>query len=212
MLELSVRQELINTARAMNTLGLNQGMSGNLSSRYDDKMLITPSGMSYDHCRAGDMVLMNMDGGVEGQGRPSSEWQLHLDIYVGRKEAGAVLHAHSPWCTTLACMDREIPAFHYMVAMAGGDSIRCAPYAIFGSRELSCHVQRALHERCACLMSHHGMICFADTPAHALDLAVEVENLARVFCQVLQIGEPSLLDKAQMHKVLLKFADYRSSS
>jgi L-fuculose-phosphate aldolase len=158
------------------------------------------------------MVLMDMEGIVVGQGRPSSEWRLHLDIYVSRQEAGAVLHAHSPWCTTLACMDREIPAFHYMVAMAGGDSIRCASYAVFGSRKLSRQVQLALHERSACLMSHHGMICFADTPAKALDLAVEVENLARIYCQVLQIGKPSLLDRAQMHKVMLKFSEYRSTS
>ena len=211
MLELSLRQELIATVRAMNSLGLNQGMSGNLSARYGDRILITPSGMSYDQCRAGDIVRMDMDGVVEGQGRPSSEWRLHLDIYAARQEAGAILHAHSPWCTTLACMDREIPAFHYMVAVAGGDSIRCAPYAVFGSRELSRHVQLALHERSACLMSHHGMICFADSPAKTLDLAVEVENLARVFCQVLQIGEPSLLDKSQMHTVLLKFSDYRNA-
>lgn len=210
MLELSLRQKLITTARAMNSLGLNQGMSGNLSVRHGDRILITPSGMSYDQCRAGDMVRMDMDGVVEGQGRPSSEWRLHLDIYASRQEAGAILHAHPPWCTTLACLDREIPAFHYMVAVAGGDSIRCAPYAVFGSRELSRHVQLALHDRSACLMSHHGMVCFAESPEKALDLAVEVEHLAKIFCQVLQIGAPSLLDKSQMHKVLLKFADYRN--
>jgi len=211
MPELSLRRELIDTARAMNGLGLNQGVSGNLSLRNGDTILITPSGMSYDTCRPGDIVQMDLDGNVAGQGRPSTEWRLHLNIYAARREADAVLHAHSPWCTTLACLDRDLPAFHYMVAVAGGDSIRCAPYAVFGSRELSRYVQQALHERCACLMSHHGMVCFGDSPAKALELAVEVENLARVYCQVLQLGIPSLLDKAQMHKVLVKFADYRSS-
>ena len=210
MLELSLRRDLITTARAMNTIGLNQGTSGNLSARHGDAILITPSGLPYDRCRPEDIVRLQMDGTAEGRQKPSSEWRLHLDIYTTRPEARAILHAHPPWCTTLACLDKEIPPFHYMVAMAGGDTIRCAPYAVFGSRELSQNVHSALTDRTACLMSHHGMVCFAGNPEKALDLAVEVENLARIYCQALQLGEPSLLDSDQMNEVLAKFADYRS--
>lgn len=157
------------------------------------------------------MVKVDWSGKAESRRKPSSEWQLHLDIYVSRPEAGAVLHAHPPWCTTLACMDRDIPAFHYMVALAGGDSIRCAGYALFGSKELSERVGEAMKNRRACLMSHNGMVCFADTPEEALDLAVEIENLARIYVQTLQIGTPSLLTTGQMEAVQQKFSSYRSS-
>ncbi len=212
MLELSLRRDLISTARAMNGMGLNHGASGNLSVRHGDGVLITPSALTYDQCEPGDIVRLEIDGTATGRRKPSSEWPLHLGIYTTRPEARAILHAHPPWCTTLACLDREIPSFHYMVAAAGGDSIRCAPYALFGSRELSDNVHLALAERTACLMSHHGMVCFADSPEKALELAVEVENLARVYCQALQIGEPALLDQQQMDEVLVKFTEYRSAS
>lgn len=212
MLELSARRELIAIARSMNTIGLNQGTSGNVSVRYGDLILITPSALSYDCCEPEDIVSIQMDGTAEGRQKPSSEWRLHLDIFEERPEAQAILHAHPPWCTTLACLDREIPPFHYMVAMAGGTTIPCAKYAVYGSQALSGHVNAALKERTACLMSHHGMVCFADNLQKVLDLAIEVENLARVYCQALQLGEPSLLDQGQMDEVLAKFADYRSCS
>ncbi|MEA2116795.1 MAG: class II aldolase/adducin family protein [Thermodesulfobacteriota bacterium] len=212
MLKLTRRRDLIAIARSMNEIGLNQGASGNVSVRHGDAILITPSGLSYERCTPEDMVRLAMDGTAEGIRKPSSEWHLHLDIYETRPEAGAVLHAHSPWCTTLACLDREIPPFHYMVAMAGGDTIRCAPYAQFGSKELSNNVTAALKRRTACLMSHHGMVCYAENLEKVLDLAIEVENLARVYCQALQLGKPSLLDGDQMNEVLAKFADYRSCS
>jgi L-fuculose-phosphate aldolase len=212
MLELTLRRGLITTALAMNTSGLNQGASGNVSVRHDDHILITPSALSYEHCHPGDIVRLDLDGTFSGPRKPSSEWGFHLKIYRARPEAGAVLHAHSPWCTTLACLERGIPPFHYMVALAGGDTIPCAPYAVFGSRELSDNVAAALENRSACLMSHHGMVCFADSLEKVLDLAIEVENLARVYCQTLQLGEPSLLNSRQMAEVQEKFADYRSSS
>ena len=212
MLELSVRREVIAIARAMNEIGLNQGTSGNVSVRHGDGILITPSGLPYDRCCPEDIVWLQMDGTAEGIRKPSSEWRLHLDIYRTKPEARAVLHAHSPWCTTLACLDREIPPFHYMVAVAGGNTIRCAPYALFGSKELSDNVNAALENRTACLMSHHGMVSYADNLEKVLDLAIEVENLARVYCQTLQSGEASLLDREQMNKVLAKFADYYRSS
>lgn len=211
-LELSLRLSLIETGLAMNSLGLNQGTSGNLSVRSKDGLLITPSGRPYDRCRPDDIVRMQLDGTAYGKRTPSSEWCLHQDIYKHRAEAGAVLHAHPPWCTTLACLDQEIPAFHYMIAVAGGDSIRCAQYALFGTAQLSESVNSALENRTACLMSHHGMVCFADTLENVLPLAVEVENLARVYCQVLQLGKPSLLDQRKMDEVLVQFAGYRSSS
>lgn len=212
MLELSLRREVIAVARTMNEIGLNQGASGNVSVRHGDEILITPSGLSYDRCCPEDIVRLQMDGTAQGRRKPSSEWHLHLDIYRTALDARAILHAHPPWCTTLACLDREIPPFHYMVAMAGGDTIRCAPYAVFGGKELSSHVNAALENRTACLMSHHGMVCYADNLEKVLDLAIEVENLARVYCQALQLGEPSLLNSDQMNEVRAKFADYRSSS
>jgi len=212
MLELTLRRDLIGTALAMNSRGLNQGTSGNLSVRYGQGILITPSALPYHRCQPEDVVFLAMDGTVDGRRKPSSEWRLHRDIYKTHPEAGAVLHAHPPWCTILACLDREIPPFHYMVALAGGDTIRCAPYAVFGSRELSDNVTAALEDRTACLMSHHGMVCYAGSPAKALELALEVENLARVYCQTLQLGSPSLLDREQMNEVLAKFAGYRRSS
>jgi L-fuculose-phosphate aldolase len=212
MLELTLRRQLIQTALAMNGQGLNHGSSGNLSLRHGEHILITPSGLAYEDCRPQDIVRLDLDGRVTGGGRPSSEWPFHCEIYRSRPEAGAVLHAHSPWCTTLACLEREIPPFHYMIAAAGGSTIRCAEYALFGSRELSENVLRALADRCACLMAHHGMVCFSSTPQAALELAVEVENLARLYVQALQIEEPALLTEAQMAEVKKRFAAYRGSS
>ena len=213
MLLHSQRNALLQTALTMNQEGINQGTSGNLSVRTEDGFLITPSALAYDQCRAGDIVQLNMDGEVTGGTRkPSSEWRLHRDIYVGRPEALAVLHAHPPWCTTLACLEREIPPYHYMVAMAGGDSIRCAPYALFGTRELSDNTLAALTGgRCACLLAHHGMVCFAGGLQDVLALAIEVENLARVYVQALQVvGEPQLLSAQEMDAVKERFVDYKN--
>ncbi len=204
------RRDLLDTARSVNRRGLSQGTTGNLSVRLADGFLITPSALPYETCRAGDMVLMGMDGEVRGQRKPSTEWRLHRDVYANRPEAGAILHAHPPWCTTLACLEREIPAFHYMVAMAGGDNIRCAPYAIFGSQALSDSVLTALRERTACLLAHHGMVCFAATLDRVLALGLEIEALAGVYVRTLQIGEPKLLGPDEMRKVLDRFADYRN--
>ncbi|GBE13689.1 L-fuculose phosphate aldolase [bacterium BMS3Bbin14] len=204
------RRELLDTARSVNRRGLSQGTTGNLSVRLADGFLITPSALPYEACHAEDMVRINMDGEVRGQRKPSTEWRLHRDVYANRPEAGAILHAHPPWCTTLACLEREIPAFHYMVAIAGGDNIRCAPYAIFGSQALSDSALLALRGRTACLLAHHGMVCFAAAPARVLDLGLEIEALAGVYVRTLQIGEPKLLGPDEMQKVLDRFADYRN--
>jgi L-fuculose-phosphate aldolase len=204
----TLRLQLIETARAMNRSGINQGTAGNLSARCDDGMLITPSGVPYDSLEAADIVRLDGQGRASGARKPSSEWRIHYDVYRGRPDAGAILHAHPVHCTALACLRREIPAFHYMVAVAGGDTVRCAPYATFGTQELSDHVQAALAGRKACLMANHGLLCVASEPAGALDLAVEIESLARAYLQCLAVGEPAILDAAEMERVLEKFRDY----
>ena len=202
------RREIIDTARRMNALGLNRGTSGNVSARVDGGLLITPSGIPCEECRPGDIVEMGMDGTSDDRRRPSSEWRFHRDILAARPEVGAVVHAHSPFATTLACLGRGIPAFHYMVAVAGGRDIRCAPYATFGTQALSDVAVKALEGRRACLLANHGMIAVAPALKAALALAVEVEALAEQYWRVLQVGEPTLLDDAEMDVVLEKFRTY----
>jgi len=212
MMAYTRRHALLETALAMNRTGLNQGTSGNLSLRLsDDEFLLTPSALAYERCSSADLVTLNRDGTVvDGVRKPSSEWRIHRDIYQDRAEAGAILHAHPPWCTTLACLERAIPCFHYMVAVAGGDTISCAPYAVFGSRELSENVLAALAGgRCACLMAHHGMVCFARDLDAVLALAIEVENLARIYVQALQVGKVPLLSAKEMARVQERFEEYR---
>jgi L-fuculose-phosphate aldolase len=199
---------MIATCRRMNASGLNQGTSGNLSVRVEDGFLLTPTGMDYDALVPEDMVLMRFDGSHEGRRLPSSEWQLHRDILAARPEAGAVLHAHSMFCTTLACLRRGIPAFHYMVSAAGGPDVRCAPYATFGTEELARNTLAALEGRKACLLANHGMVALGKDLAGAFKLAVEVETLAAMYWRALQVGEPVLLDDAEMARVLEKFKTY----
>lgn len=206
-----LRRQLIETAIAMNTSDINRGTSGNLSTRTDEGFLITPSGKDYSGLNPGEIVEMNFDGNWEGSNRPSSEWRIHRDIYCAREDVSAIVHAHPTFCTTLACLGKPIPAVHYMVAVAGGRNIRCAPYATFGTQELSDHVLAALEDRKACLMANHGVLCVGhDLPA-ALALAIEVEQLAQVYYQSLQAGEPTVLDDAEMDRVLEKFKDYRNN-
>jgi L-fuculose-phosphate aldolase len=164
--------------------------------------------MDYDALVPADIVAMRFDGSHEGRRLPSSEWRFHRDILAARPEAGAVVHTHAMFSTSLACLGRDIPAFHYMVAVAGGDSIRCAPYATFGTAELSEHAMRALDGRKACLLANHGMIAIGASLEAALKLAVEVETLAAMYWRALQLGEPRLLDAAEMRRVLAKFATY----
>lgn len=205
---LALREALIATARRMNASGLNQGTSGNLSQRVEDGFLLTPTGMDYDSLEPEDLVLMRLDGSHEGRRAPSSEWRIHRDILAARPEVGAVLHAHSMFCTTLACLRRPIPSFHYMVTVAGGVDIRCAPYATFGTEELSRHAVAALEGRKACLLANHGMLALGRDLAGVFKLAVEVETLAAMYWRALQVGEPVLLDAAEMAVVLEKFKTY----
>ena len=203
-----LRQQLIDTALAMNTCGLNQGSSGNLSARYEGGFLITPSAMDYAGLSTKDIVWMDFEGNTQGVRKPSSEWRFHAAIYQHRAEANAVLHAHPVSCSTLACLNKGIPAFHYMVAIAGGKDIRCADYATFGTPELSAFVIKALHDRKACLMAHHGLTCFERDLPRALALAIEVEHLATVYGRILAIGEAEVLTDSEMKKVLDKFSSY----
>lgn len=202
------RRQLIRTAIEMNARGLNEGTSGNLSLRCGDGMLITPSGMKYMELEPEDIVRVGADGTSRGPRRPSSEWRIHHDIYASRPDAEAILHAHPVHATALACQRRSIPAFHYMVAVAGGRNIRCAPYRTFGTQALSDVTLEALRDRRACLMANHGVICLAQSLERALDLAVEVEQLSRSYLACLQSGEPFILDDAEMARVLEKFSNY----
>jgi len=203
-----LRRQLIDTAIAMNASGLNKGTSGNLSVRCDDGFLITPSGMNYAALVPGDIVLMDLDGNPRGTRMPSSEWRFHAAIYRHRPEANAILHAHPVNCSALACLGKGIPAFHYMVAAAGGRDIRCADYATFGTAALSDNVIAALAGRKACLMAHHGLTCFDENLPRVLALAIEVENLANVYCRILAIGDARVLPDDEMDRVLDKFKSY----
>lgn len=205
----ALRQQLIDTALALNASGLNQGTSGNLSVRFEEGMLITPASMDYAGLVPDDIVWMDLDGNCEGLHRPSSEWQFHTAIYRHHAEADSILHAHPVNCTALACLGKGIPAFHYMVAVAGGKDIRCADYATFGTRELSENVVKALEDRKACLMAHHGMTCFSKDLPGALALAIEVETLAAVYGRILAIGEVEILTDDEMDRVMAKFDSYR---
>ncbi len=204
----ALRTAMIAAARRMNALGINQGKSGNLSQRIPGGFLVTPTGMPYDDLKPADIVAMDFKGGHRGSRLPSSEWRFHRDILAARPEVSAIVHTHAMFATTLACLHREIPPFHYMVAVAGGDSVRCAPYATFGTEELSANAVAALDGRRACLLANHGMIAVGATLEQALALAVEVETLAAMYWRALQVGEPQLLDRAEMTRVLEKFRTY----
>ena len=211
----TLRAEVIAAAREMNALGINRGKSGNVSARLHDAgfdgYLITPSGMPYADIAADDIVAMPLDGDAEaarGRRLPSSEWRFHRDVYRARPDASAIVHTHAPFSTSLACLQRAIPAFHYMVAVAGGKDIRCASYATFGTQALSDQAVVALEGRNACLLANHGMIAIGATLAAALALAVEVESLAEVYWRALQVGPPILLSDAEMETVVAKFRTY----
>jgi L-fuculose-phosphate aldolase len=205
-----LRREIIAMARRFADLGLGVGTSGNLSARVRDGFLVTPSGVRYDAMRPSQIVLLDRNGTVlSGSLAPSSEWRFHRDIYAKRPEAGAVVHVHSPFATAIACTRRGIPAFHYMVAVAGGDSIRCAAYATYGTAQLSRNALRALAGRKACLLANHGLIALGKDLRAALALAQEVEELARQYWLASRFGRPVLLGRKEMQAVLERFRHYR---
>jgi len=203
-----LREQLLATARKLAELGLNRGTAGNFSVRDGDGFLVTPSGMAVDTMTPHDMVRMDFDGDAQGERRPSSEWRFHRDILHARPEAGAVIHTHAMFATTLACLRRDIPPFHYMIAMAGGDSIRCAPYVLFGTQELSGAALLALQDRQACLLANHGMIAVGRDLEAALAMTVEVETLCEQYWRTLQAGGPTLLTAQEMAEALQQFKGY----
>ncbi len=213
MTEFAVRREIVTAIRQLEASGLTQGTSGNISARYGDGMLITPSAVSYAEIQPGDLVAMSFDGTVRNirRGRrPSTEWLMHAYIYTGAPDVGAIVHAHPPSATALSCLRRDIPAFHYMVAVAGGTVIRCSDYALFGSRELADAAIVALGDRRACLLANHGIVACGDSVSAAMSLAVEVEALAEHYTRALAVGEPTVLSDAEMAQVMEEFKSYKS--
>ncbi|MBA3695806.1 MAG: class II aldolase/adducin family protein [Methylotenera sp.] len=207
------REQLLHISQQLASLGLNRGTSGNVSVRVENSLqppgfLITPSGMVVDKMTPTDMVWMDFSGNATGSRQPSSEWRLHLDILKNKPEANTVIHTHSMFASTLSTFRHDIPAFHYMIALAGGDSIRCAPYALFGSQLLSDFAIEALEERKACLLANHGMIAVGETLEKGLNITVEVETLCEQYLRALQVGEPYILSKEEMLDVKEKFKTY----
>lgn len=212
--ELSLRRQVIETCRALERHGLNQGTSGNVSVRLsanpDDGFLLTPTALAYDEMQPEDIVHMHLDGSHRGPRQPSSEWRFHLDIMRARPDAGAIVHTHSAYATTLACLRRDIPAFHYLIALFGGNSIRCSGYATYGTQELSDHVLAALADRTAALMGNHGLIVLGPNLPKALALTVEAETLAKLYWQAIQVAEPVILPDDEIARVRAKIAAYGS--
>ena len=206
--ETTKRQSVIDACLEMNANGINQGTSGNISLRHENGLLVTPTSIPYGDLETKDIVFLKMDGTAEGPRPPSSEWRFHRDIMAARPDVEAIVHAHPPYATTLAIMGKPIPAIHYMVAVAGGNDIPCAPYATFGTQELSEHAVMALRHRQACLLAHHGMIAVGKTLSRAMWMAVEVETLARQYLGCLQIGEPPILPDAEIQNVIDRIAGY----
>ena len=212
MTDLQLRKQIISTALQMNARGINRGKSGNVSARWKDGFLVTPSGLPYEETKPGDIVFIDEKATATGKRPPSSEWRFHFDIYRHKNDVNAVVHALSSFATTLSCLEMALPAFHYMVAVAGGNSIRCAPYATFGTQSLSDNALIALEDRKACLLANHGLIATAASLASALALAVEVEALCEQYWRALQIGKPNLLSDAEMAVVVEKFKTYNAQA
>lgn len=209
--ELALREAIIEKCRWMNAAGLNQGTSGNISARFGDRMLITPSATPYDEMRPEMIAAMPLEGEYgawEGPLRPSTEWRFHLDILRARPDVGSVVHTHSTYATVLAIARKPIPACHYMIAAFGGMDIRCAPYATYGTAELSAHALAALEGRNGCLLANHGMIALGASLEKAMWLAVELETIARQYYLTLAIGGPALLDEAAIADTLASFGSY----
>jgi len=203
-----LRERAVAAMRRLDTLGLNRGSTGNLSHRLGAGMLITPTGIGADELQARDMVWLGDDGTLRGDWQPSSEWHFHRAIYMARPDLNAVVHTHSVNATALACLERGLPAFHYMVAVAGGDGIPCTAYHTFGTEALSRAVAEALRDHDACLLAHHGLVAGGASLAHAMKIAIEVEALCETYLKALAVAEPTLLDGAQMAEVIEKFRTY----
>jgi L-fuculose-phosphate aldolase len=206
----NLRFEVIQYAKMLNSKKLSTLRSGNISVRYKDGFLITPSGAKYSSLKKKDIVFVSLKGIFDKKkGIPSSEWRFHQDIYLNKKKANAIVHAHSSCATAISTHRKSIPAFHYMVTMAGGNDIKCAKYATYGTRELSKNILKALKNRLACLIGNHGQIAFSENLSKAFELAEEVENLSHQYITALKIGKPKILSFKEMKKVLEKAKNYK---
>ncbi len=211
--ERTLRASLVATVKRLDALGLNRGSTGNASVRSGKKRAtpgfwITPTGMGAHELNADDLVWMGDDGQVLGEWQPSSEWPFHRAIYHARADLQAVVHLHAVHATALACLRRELPAFHYMVAVAGGDNVPCTPYHLFGTQELSLAVAEAFTDRHACLMANHGLVAGGTSLAHAMKVACEIESLCETYLKALAVGEPVTLSRGQMLAVTARFKTY----
>ena len=206
----NLRSEIIKYSKMLNSKKLSALRSGNISLRYKNGFLITPSGKKYLSLKNKDIVFVSLNGRYDKKsGSPSSEWKFHQDIYNSKKQAKAIVHAHSTNATAVSCHKKGIPPFHYMVAMAGGHDIKCANYATYGTRELSKNILKALKNRSACLIANHGQIAFGRDLSDAFELAEEVDNLAKQYIKSLVLGRPKLLSLNNMKKVLSKSKTYK---
>ena len=206
----NLRSEIIKYSKMLNSKKLSALRSGNISSRYKDGFLITPSGKKYSSLKNKDIVFVSLDGSFDKKkGIPSSEWKFHQDIYISKKEAKAIVHAHSTNATAVSTHKRGIPPFHYMVAIVGGHDIKCAKYSTFGTRKLSKNILNALKGRKACLIANHGQIAFDENLTKAFELAEEVENISLQYITSLKLGKPRILSFKEMNKVLSKAKNYK---
>lgn len=208
MNETQLRSELVRITKKLDEQGLNRGTSGNASVRYGEGMLITPSGMGAEGLGEDDIVFVNLDGTARGRWQPSSEWLFHRDIFAQREEVGAIVHTHSIASTALACLRKDIPPFHYMIALIGGDNIRCAEYATFGTQALSDNALSALRGRKACLLANHGMIAAGENLDEAYKVTVEVETLSEIYLRALRVSEPVLLSPREFQDAQRRFGAY----
>ena len=213
MKNLEKRKEVITYSIKLNTTNLSPLRSGNISVRSIENsvegFLITPSGKKYDTLKEEDIVFVSKDGNHDTNLKPSSEWRFHKDIYLKKVDAKAIVHAHSPHATAVSAHGKDIPAFHYMIALAGGDSIKCAKYATFGTQELSNNIIDALENRKACLMSNHGQVAFGENLESAFELAEELENICHQYINTIKLGDPKILSSSEMDVILEKVKNYK---
>jgi L-fuculose-phosphate aldolase len=210
MTEQKIRKDIIKFSKLLNKTNLSPLRSGNISVRYKNGFLITPSGMRYETLKSKDIVFVDLKGKYNSKkNKPSSEWHFHKDIYLNKKNANSVVHCHSKNALVLSCIRKKIPAFHYMVAVAGGVDIKCAKYATYGTSELSKNIIQVLNNRFACLIENHGQVVFSDGIDSAFELAQEVEHLSEQYLECLRIGKPKILTNIEMSRVLKKVKNYK---
>ena len=209
-----LKTDVIRYSKKLNITNLSALRSGNISIRAKEKgvegFYITPSGMKYSSLKIKDIVFVSLKGAFDKKkNKPSSEWRFHQDIYVNKKEAKAIVHAHSTCATAVSSHQKNIPAFHYMVAVAGGEDLKCTKYATFGTKQLSINIIKGLKNRSACLIANHGQVAFGSSLGKAFELAQEIENICHQYINALRIGIPKILSKKEMNVVLGKFKNYK---